>query len=72
MFYQILFLSKVKRSMIINNKHGINALPQEIPNEVLKKISELCKTFSLVPSLPTPKPPPPPKIKILSMLATNS
>ena len=52
MFYQILFLPKVKRSKIINNKHGINPLPQEMPNEALKKISELYRIIAWCPVSP--------------------
>ena len=48
----ILFLPKVKRSKIINNKHGINPLPQEMPNEALKKISELYRIIAWCPVSP--------------------
>ena len=33
MFYQIFLSPQVKQSMIVNNKHGIYKLPQEIPND---------------------------------------
>ena len=46
MFYQIFFLPKVKRSVIINNNYGINALPQALPNEDLKKISKLYRIIA--------------------------
>ena len=52
MFYQIFFLPEVKRSVIINNKHGINALPQELPNEDLKKISKLYRIIAWCPVFP--------------------
>ena len=31
--YQIFFSPKVKRSLIISNKHGIYKLPHELPND---------------------------------------
>ena len=31
---QIFFSPKVKRSMIINNKHGIYDLPHKLPNDL--------------------------------------
>ena len=34
MFYQIFLSPKVKRIMIINKKHGIYALPHELPNDL--------------------------------------
>ena len=33
MFYQIFFSPQVKRSTIISNKHGINELLHDLPND---------------------------------------
>ena len=33
MFYQIFFSPQVKRCVIITNKHGIDELPNELPND---------------------------------------
>ena len=38
MFYQIFFLSQVKRWTIITYKHGIYKLPEELPNDLRLKI----------------------------------
>ena len=34
MFYQILLLPQVKQGTNISNKHGIDALPNELPNDL--------------------------------------
>ena len=70
MFYQIFLSLQVKRSAIISNEHGINELPNELPNNLrlmvldIKKGQENLKTpenHNLMTSLP-------PKIKILLIL----
>ena len=38
MFYQILFSPQVKRWAIITDKHVIDELPQEFPNDLRLKI----------------------------------
>ena len=38
MFYQIKFLSQVKRCAIITYKHGIYKLPHELPNYLRLRI----------------------------------
>ena len=52
MFYQISYLPKVKRSVIINIKYGINALPQALPNKDLKKISKRYRIIAWCPVFP--------------------
>ena len=37
--YQIYFSPQVKRSVFINNKHGINELPYELPNDPGLRVS---------------------------------
>ena len=58
MFYQIAFSPQVKRSEIINNKHGIYKLPHNLPNDVkgklgyMKKISRFHTIIAQCPVLP--------------------
>ena len=66
--YQILLSPKVKRSVIISNKHGIYQLPYELPKELgIRTHQGNVKTFwnySLLSSLS-------PEIKILSIIAKS-
>ena len=43
MFYQIFLSPKVKRIVIISNKHGIYELPHELPNDsyILARIDKI-------------------------------
>ena len=38
MFYEVFLSAQVKRIVIINNKHGIYQLPEELPNNLRLKI----------------------------------
>ena len=40
LLYQIFFLSQVKRSVIISNKHGIYGSPHQFPNNLSLLILE--------------------------------
>ena len=47
MFDQISLSPQVKRSVIIGNEHGIYELPQELPNEDLRKLGNIRKISKL-------------------------
>ena len=72
MFDKIFVSPKVKRIVIISNKHGIYELPHELPNDLrlrtlgnIKKISKPRRIIARCSVLL-------PKIKFLSILAKNS
>ena len=41
MFYEIFLSPQVKRIMIINNKHGI----YELPNDLIRKLGNICLIY---------------------------
>ena len=47
MLYQIFLSPQVKRWAIITYKHGIYELPQEFPNEDLRKLGNIRKVSKL-------------------------
>ena len=74
MFYQVVLSPQVKRCAIITYKHGIDEVPQVLPNNLrfrkLENIRKVSKPHRMIPqcaarSLPA-------KMKILSMLTKNS
>ena len=60
MFYQIFLSPQVKRSVIINNKHGIYELPHELSNDLSLRIlgnqERLGKSQNFIELLPSASP----------------
>ena len=50
--YQFFYLPKVKRSVVISNKHGIYELPRELPNNsrlrILGNYERSCKSQNII------------------------